>query len=108
MRSRDHIENEPKLAIKDKKITILVNVETVQKFIQGKNRLKHDVIQYFHGLKPPSIVKNYYNDQKVEKKSKNNEKIVKTLKKGDFWPGETLKNHLSEKPFRVLLSQIKR
>ena len=56
------------------------------------------------GYTPPSNVKNCYNDRKVEKKSKNNEKIVKTLKKGEFLSGETLKNHLSEKLFRVHLS----
>ena len=49
---------------------------------------------------PPSIVKNCYNDRKGEKKSKKS----KNPKKGEFLSGETLKNHLSEKPFRVLLS----
>ena len=45
--------------------------------------------------------------EKLKKNSKKNEKIVKTLKKGDFLPGETRKNHLSEKPFPFFLVKSK-
>ena len=42
------------------------------------------------------------------KKSKKFKKISKSLKNDDFLPGESLKNHLSEKPFCVLTSCAKR